>query len=278
LDLVPPGMRRALVPVGRLDFLTEGLLLLTDDGEFAQHVAHPRYGCVKTYETKVRGRPEEAAIAKLEAGIVLDGKRTSPCRITPRPAPRRAADTSSWWIVELSQGRTRQIRDMFERIGHPVQKLRRTAIGPVTDAGLPVGGLRELTEREVEQLRRSSRGDRPPLRPAKRRVEGDGAVAAKRAASGTATGDRPAKPAKRLAPGKAAAKPAKRLAPGKAAPGKAATGRSAARTAPGRAAEGPSKRPAKRLAPGGGPGDRVPGRGGKAPARRSPARPGRGPR
>src|SRR5262249_14881272 len=155
-----------LVPVGRLDFLTEGLLLLTDDGDFAQHVAHPRYGCVKTYEAKVRGVPELDALARLEAGIVLDGRRTAPCRITPRPLPRRAAEsaTSSWWYVELGEGRTRQIRDLFERIGHPVQKLRRIAIGPVADPNLPVGALRELTEKEVEQLRRSTRGDRPAKR------------------------------------------------------------------------------------------------------------------
>jgi 23S rRNA pseudouridine2605 synthase len=172
LDLVPPGLRKALVPVGRLDFQTEGLLLLTDDGDFAQHVAHPRYGCVKTYEAKVKGHPEPEDIARLEAGIVLDGKRTSPCRITARPVPRRAAEgANSWWSVELSEGRTRQIRDMFERIGHPVQKLRRVAIGPVRDPRLPVGSLRDLTEREVEQLRRATR-ERParvsPARPKKR--------------------------------------------------------------------------------------------------------------
>ncbi|HXO19311.1 MAG TPA: pseudouridine synthase [Thermoanaerobaculia bacterium] len=154
MELVPAGWRKALVPVGRLDFLTEGLLLLTDDGELAQQVAHPRYGCVKTYEVKVKGQPEEAEVDRLRAGIVLDGKRTSPCRITMRPAPRRnALSENSWWMVELSEGRTRQIREMFQRIGHPVQKLRRVAIGPVSDPHLPVGSLRELTEREVEQLR-----------------------------------------------------------------------------------------------------------------------------
>jgi len=236
LDLVPPGLQKALVPVGRLDFLTEGLLLLTDDGDFAQHVAHPRYGCVKTYEAKVRGVPEGDAIARLEAGIVLDGKRTSPCRITARPLPRRSAEssTSSWWYVELGEGRTRQIRDMFERIGHPVQKLRRIAIGAVEDTHLPVGSLRELTEKEVEQLRRSTRSDHPaPL--AKRPGKG---LAAKRLAPGKVSGKAPT--AKRLAPGKAVGKPAsKRLAPG-------ATGKPAAkRLAPGTPRKGAGKgRPA----------------------------------
>jgi 23S rRNA pseudouridine2605 synthase len=165
LDLVPPALRKALVPVGRLDFLTEGLLLLTDDGELAQRVAHPRYGCVKTYEAKLRGEPAERDLERLRAGIVLDGRRTEPAAITRRrvpgpPSRRRTAPAgeepgNSWWTIELTEGRTRQIRDMFQRIGHPVMKLRRVAIGPLTARGLPLGELRELSEQEVETLRRS---------------------------------------------------------------------------------------------------------------------------
>ena len=121
IDLVPPGMRKALVPVGRLDYNTEGLILLTDDGEFAQRVAHPRYGSVKTYEVKVKGMPTEAQLEKLRAGVVIEGKRTAPARITsrapfkPSGARRRGEPESenSWWIVELTEGRTRQIREMF---------------------------------------------------------------------------------------------------------------------------------------------------------------------
>jgi len=164
IDFVPPGMRRALVPVGRLDFNTEGLLLLTDDGEFAQRVAHPRYGSVKTYEVKVKGMPTEAQLEKLRAGIVIDGKRTAPARITSRapfktPGARRKADAESenpWLIVELTEGRTRQIRDMFFNIGHGVLKLRRVAIGTLRDRDLPVGALRELTEKEVQRLLKST--------------------------------------------------------------------------------------------------------------------------
>lgn len=167
LDLVPTALRKALVPVGRLDYQTEGLLLLTDDGDFAQHLAHPRYGCRKTYEVKVKGVPAETALDRLRAGIVLEGKRTSPCRIEPvrRTGPRREETGNSWFRVELSEGRTRQIREMFFRVGHPVQKLRRVAIGPLSDASLGPGDLRELTEREVEQLRRATA--RPKPRPAK---------------------------------------------------------------------------------------------------------------
>lgn len=168
LDLVPTALRKALVPVGRLDYQTEGLLLLTDDGDFAQHLAHPRYGCRKTYEVKVKGVPAETALDRLRAGIVLEGKRTSPCRIEPvrRTGPRREETGNSWFRVELSEGRTRQIREMFFRVGHPVQKLRRVAIGPLSDATLAPGDLRELTEREVEQLRRATAKPKPkPAKP-----------------------------------------------------------------------------------------------------------------
>ena len=165
MDLVPPALRKALVPVGRLDYNTEGLLLLTDDGEFAQRIAHPRYGSTKTYEVKVKGTPTEVQLDKLRAGILLEGYRTHPAKITSkapgRPTgPRRRAEPAgdnSWWTVEISEGRTRQIREMFLRVGHPVQKLKRVAIGPLRDTHLPLGALRELTEQEVQKLLRSAR-------------------------------------------------------------------------------------------------------------------------
>jgi 23S rRNA pseudouridine2605 synthase len=176
VDFVPPGMRKALMPVGRLDFNTEGLLLLTDDGELAQSVAHPSSGVTKTYEVKVKGHPSDADIDRLQAGVVLDGRRTAPCRIVPRGTgvarrrgPRADEDDgeNTWWIVELGEGRNRQIREMFHRIGHGVQKLRRVAIGPLRDPHLPLGGLRELTEQEVERLKRAAARPKK-LAPAKR--------------------------------------------------------------------------------------------------------------
>ncbi len=172
MDLVPPQFRKALVPVGRLDFQTEGLLLLTDDGEFAQRLSHPRYGSKKTYEVKVKGTPEDAQLDKLRAGMVVEGKRTSPCKIRPRKLPaggREIEAGNSWWTVELFEGRTRQIREMFFRIGHPVQKLRRVAIGRLEDPHLPLGALRELDAREVEMLMAGAReGKRPASPPASR--------------------------------------------------------------------------------------------------------------
>jgi 23S rRNA pseudouridine2605 synthase len=162
MELVPAKFRKALVPVGRLDFMTEGLLLLTSDGEFAQRLSHPRYGCRKTYLAKVSGTPRDVDLDKLRAGVVLDGRRTAPCRIeaTHPPSGKREGE-NTWWNVDLSEGRTRQIREMFERIGHPVQKLRRVAIGPLRDAALPVGALRELSAEEVERLLRATASVKP---------------------------------------------------------------------------------------------------------------------
>ena len=163
-DLLPRGLERGLVTVGRLDFHSEGLLILTDDGDFAHRVAHPRYGSRKTYEVKVKGAPSESAIRKLRQGIVLDGRRTSRCRITSlKTKGERKARRNTWWTVELGEGRSRQIREMFYRIGHPVQRLRRVAIGMVRDPRLKPGGLRELTRREVE----SFMGRKPVARPAR---------------------------------------------------------------------------------------------------------------
>jgi 23S rRNA pseudouridine2605 synthase len=166
IDLVPPPMRKALVPVGRLDFHTEGLLILTDDGEFANRLSHPRYGCHKTYEVKVKGIPEESQVDRLRRGIVLDGRRTASCRIEVlRTTPRKGEEGgNAWYHVELSEGRTRQIREMFFRIGHPVQKLRRVAIGSLRDPDLPVGSLRDLTEAERTRLLRPARPERPRRR------------------------------------------------------------------------------------------------------------------
>ncbi len=161
LDLVPARFRKALVPVGRLDFQTEGLLLLTDDGDFAHRVAHPRYGCHKVYEVKVKGQPPAAEMEKLRhRGVVIDGRHTVPVRLDPLRVTGSREGKNTWWTVELAEGRTRQIREMFFRIGHPVQRLRRVAIGPLRDASLPPGALRELTEEEVEALRGSTRSSR----------------------------------------------------------------------------------------------------------------------
>jgi 23S rRNA pseudouridine2605 synthase len=152
IDLVR-GVRERIYPVGRLDFHSEGLVLLTNDGELAFKVSHPKHGSVKTYHVKVRGVPVERIIDKLQRGITIDGKRTLPCEIERMKTTGKTDDEgNSWFEVKLREGRTQQIRKMFQAVGHPVAKLRRVAIGPLSDPKLTPGVWRELTPREVKQL------------------------------------------------------------------------------------------------------------------------------
>lgn len=155
LQLLPGRLRRTVKPVGRLDVQTEGLLLLTDDGELARLVTHPSTGCPKEYLVKVSGEPAAGRLEKLRRGVFLDGERTRPCGIervsgTPR---REGAEGNTWLRVTLKEGKSRQIRRMFASIGHPVSKLRRVAIGPVRDERLRPGECRPLSPGEVEALR-----------------------------------------------------------------------------------------------------------------------------
>jgi 23S rRNA pseudouridine2605 synthase len=156
LDLIPAPLRARVRPVGRLDVQTEGLLLLTDDGDLARLVTDPSTGCPKEYLVKVSGEPAQARLERLRKGIRLDGARTRPCEIERvKGTPRRDDREGNTWLrVTLREGRTRQIRRMFESIGHPVSKLRRVAIGPVRDPRLRPGGFRALSAAEVDALRR----------------------------------------------------------------------------------------------------------------------------
>jgi 23S rRNA pseudouridine2605 synthase len=152
IDLVR-GIRERIYPVGRLDFHSEGLIVLTNDGDLAFKVSHPRHGSVKTYHVKVRGVPEPRLIEKLQRGITIDGKRTLPCGIEQMKTTGRNGDeVNSWYEVKLREGRTQQIRKMFKAVGHPVTKLRRVAIGPISDPKLTPGDWRELTKQEVKLL------------------------------------------------------------------------------------------------------------------------------
>ncbi len=152
IDLVR-GIRERIYPVGRLDFHSEGLVLLTNDGDLAFKVSHPTNGSVKTYHVKVRGVPEDRLIDKLQRGITLEGKRTLPCEIARvRTTGRTDEEGNSWFAVKLREGRTQQIRKMFQAVGHPVSKLKRVAIGPISDPKLPPGVWRELTKQEVKML------------------------------------------------------------------------------------------------------------------------------
>lgn len=143
-DLIRNAPAGRLYPVGRLDFTSEGLLILTNDGEFTRFMT--RAGNVpKHYRVKVQGVPSPAALDRLRRGITVDGERFAPCRID---LAKPGANT--WYEVTLKQGRNRQIHRMFEAVGHRVMTLRRTKIGFLEGPGLAKGAWRELTPAEVE--------------------------------------------------------------------------------------------------------------------------------
>lgn len=155
-DLV--GVKSKVYPVGRLDYNTEGLILLTNDGEFSKIATTAGKHMPKVYEVKARSTPTWTEIARLREGLRLkSGVRLAPCKIV-----LLKESVNSWYEVTLIQGKNRQIRDMFESIGHPVVKLRRTRIGFLTNHGLAVGQYRSLTPSEVERvlrLRTRARGE-----------------------------------------------------------------------------------------------------------------------
>src|SRR5437870_4903189 len=168
IDLVR-GVRERIYPVGRLDFHSEGLVLLTNDGDLAYKVSHPTHGSVKTYAVKVRGVPDERMIDKLRRGITIEGKRTLPCQIERvKTTGKHDDEGNSWFEVKLREGRTQQIRRMFQAIGHPVSKLKRVAIGPISDPKLTPGVWRELSKNEVHMLATMKEPRAPKKRPAAR--------------------------------------------------------------------------------------------------------------
>src|SRR5687767_9392870 len=146
------GVRDYVYPVGRLDFDSEGLLLLTNDGDLAARLTHPRHGVARVYETRVLGVPDQHDLNRLSRGVMIDGRPTGPARVVMRPGGRRDADAATLTIT-IREGRNRQVRKMCEAIGHPVTHLKRVAIGPIRDPKLKVGRWRELSAAEVEELR-----------------------------------------------------------------------------------------------------------------------------
>src|SRR4029077_1465855 len=144
-----------LYPVGRLDADTTGLILLTNDGDLANHLMHPRYEVPRTYRAKVGGGAVgDAAVRALRAGVELDDGRTAPARVR-----RLRPDVLE---ITLREGRKRQVRAMGEAVGHPVLALRRTAFGPLDLGDLAAGAHRRLSRAEVDALRAASRGPRGP--------------------------------------------------------------------------------------------------------------------
>jgi 23S rRNA pseudouridine2605 synthase len=169
-ELVPSTLGR-LHPVGRLDFNTEGLLLLTNDGDFTNFITSARNNVAKVYEVKVKGVPPEAAIERLRRGIRLeDGERTAPAEIKKVDE----SDTNSWFEVVLHEGRNQQIRRMFDAVGHSVLKLRRVRIGFLADERLAPKEWRRLAPVEVSRFMKKRREKKPTEKkpPSKTRARG----------------------------------------------------------------------------------------------------------
>jgi 23S rRNA pseudouridine2605 synthase len=146
VDLIPPETR--VVPVGRLDIDTTGALLLTNDGELAHRLAHPRYGVEKTYVVEVEGEPTNATLEQLQTGVELDDGATAPAKA------RRL--TKNVLELTIHEGRNRQVKRMLEAVGHPVTRLHRSEYAGLDVEGLEPGEWRELTRAEVERLRHGS--------------------------------------------------------------------------------------------------------------------------
>ena len=148
------GVREYVYPVGRLDFDSEGLLLLTNDGELAARLTHPRHEVARVYEARVRGIPDARTLDRLARGVVIDERRTAPAAVRVLREVHEGRHDQSVLEVTIREGRNRQVRKMCEAVGHPVFALRRTRIGPIADPRLPLGGWRDLTPREVAALQR----------------------------------------------------------------------------------------------------------------------------
>jgi 23S rRNA pseudouridine2605 synthase len=145
VGLVPAEPR--VVPVGRLDLETEGLLILTNDGELTHRLTHPSFGVDKEYLAEVDGRPSRGALRRLRDGVELDDGPTAPAKVSlVEPNVLR---------ITIHEGRNRQVRRMCEEVGHPVRRLVRTRIGPLRDAALRPGAWRRLSTEEVRSLERA---------------------------------------------------------------------------------------------------------------------------
>ena len=155
IDLLS-GVREYVYPVGRLDYDTEGLLLLTNDGDLAAKLTHPRHGVERTYEARVEGMPDGEALKRIRAGIPLDGHRTLPATVVLLNERRR--DGNGALLLTIREGRNRQVRRMCEAVGHPVKELTRVRFGSLVVRGLRAGQWRELSPAEVEKLKSGRSG------------------------------------------------------------------------------------------------------------------------
>jgi len=156
MDLLK-GVHEYVYPIGRLDYDSEGLLLLTNDGELAARLTHPRHEVDKVYEARVRGVPDPHVLERLEKGVTIDGRRTAPARVRVSEPQQRPSGEQTVVELTIHEGRQRQVRKMFEAVGHPVVRLRRVRFGPIEDPDIPAGHWRELTPQELARLRRAAK-------------------------------------------------------------------------------------------------------------------------
>jgi pseudouridine synthase len=150
------GVREYVYPVGRLDFESEGLLILTNDGDLAARLTHPRHGVPRVYDVRVLGAPDDHDLDRLRKGVVIDGRKTGLVEVT--------SIGDDHLIITVREGRNREVRKMCDAIGHPVKNLMRVAIGPLRDTRLKLGHWRDLTAVEVKKLQAAASAQAPPAR------------------------------------------------------------------------------------------------------------------
>lgn len=163
MDLVPEVA--GLFPVGRLDVNTEGIILLTNDGKLAERVSHPRYEVARVYHAKVRGVPPAETLGKLRQGVRVEGERLAVDQVRVLEA-----GNNTWLELTLHEGKRHEVRRLLEAVGHPVSKLRRVALGPLTSRGLEPGEFRSLTPQEVRSLLGTAAGRPDHPRPSPTRA------------------------------------------------------------------------------------------------------------
>ncbi|MFF3922736.1 pseudouridine synthase [Paenibacillus lactis] len=161
------GVKERVYPIGRLDYDTEGLLLLTNDGEFANLLSHPKYHVPKTYLATVKGVPHGTELDKLRQGIMLEDGMTAPAEVEYRDVD--PDNKQSVITITIHEGRNRQVRRMFEAINHPVIRLKRIAYGDLLLQNLKRGLYRHLTPSEVNELQQMAKAAKPGGKPKKKR-------------------------------------------------------------------------------------------------------------
>jgi 23S rRNA pseudouridine2605 synthase len=156
--LAAGGVRDYIYPVGRLDYDSEGLLILTSDGDLAARLTHPRHGVAREYEVRVRGVPDRHALERLARGVTIDDRRTAQAEVRLRRTFESESGAQGILSLVIHEGRNRQVRKMCDAIGHPVVQLKRVRIGPIADDRLKPGQFRALTPSEIAALKKGATG------------------------------------------------------------------------------------------------------------------------